>query len=267
MIYTISIQDEAGKPISGATVTFSRGDTVLTAMAANSGGMVSLNDQSDDALLEEDVSVRASAPGYFDSGVSGNALLQDWTFTMQEKPSYGKYIAIGGAAALLLVLAASGGRKKKVSGFFDGMSTGAKLGLAAAGGLAVYYLFFKKDASAQQLAQQAGAALADLQKQGVNPTISATQAEDFASALVTAFDDCGTDEGTVKSVFNQLQNTADVLLLIQVYGVRDYKGCFDGDWFSDHSRNLAQGLTSELSTSDIADLNATMKSKGINYAF
>lgn len=266
MIYTITIQDEAGNLISGATVTFTQGDTVLTTMPAP-GGMVSLNDQSDDALLMEGVSVRASAPGYYDSGVSANALLQDWAFTMQAKPSYGKYIAIGAAGALLLGLAVFGRKKKKVSGFFDNMSTGAKLGIAAAGGLAVYYLFFKKDASAEQLGQQAGADLAKLMQQGVTPTITATQAQDFASSLVTAFDDCGTDEGTIKSVFNQLENTADVLLLIQTYGVRDYKGCFDGDWFSDHSRNLAQGLTSELSVSDISDLNATLKSKGINYAF
>lgn len=240
---------------------------MLVTMVAGANGVVTLDSEMDSDLLGDGVAVRASASGYNDSGITGNALLPDWTFTMQAKPPYGKYIAIGAGSALLLAWALKGGSQKKVGGFFDNMSTGAKLGILAAGGLAVWYVFSNKDKSAAQLPAAAGDDLAKLAAQGMVPTITATEAQDFASTLVTAFDDCGTDEGAIKSVFNQLQNTADVLFLIQTYGVRDYKGCFDGDWFTDHSRNLAQGLTSELSVNDIADLNATLQAKGITYSF
>ena len=152
-------------------------------------------------------------------------------------------------------------------GFFDGVDPRVKTGIAVAGGVGALYVAYrilKKDESASLLPATAAE---ELKQQPVPSTITTSQAQAFASALVTAFDDCGTDNDVVDQVFGALQNKSDLLLLISVYGVRDYKGCFDGDYFSMHSYNLSQALTSELSGSELAALNAGLKAKNITYSF
>ena len=65
----------------------------------------------------------------------------------------------------------------------------------------------------------------------------------------------GTDEEAVFAVFNRLNNKADVLKLIAVYGT-DKK-----------SRTLDQALQSELNNSELNHLNTILTNKGIYYQF
>lgn len=269
MLYSITIQDIQGKPIPGGLLTFTRGGVVLTMMTADAKGLISFDDAEDNGLLQDDVTAMASAPGYNSLGVAASSISPDWYFGLVPKPKTGLYIIGGlvGAAALVAVFASGKRKGGTVGGFWDGMTGGQKIAIVGAVGLGAYLLLFKKDDSAKLLAQSAAAELQKLAQQGVTPTITNTQAEDFSSALVTAFDDCGTDNATVTAVFSALRNQADILLLVSTYGVRDYKGCFDGDWFSDHSRNLAQALTSELSGSELSDINSMLSARGITYQF
>lgn len=184
-----------------------------------------------------------------------------------EKSNLVKYAAVGIGAALL-VIASQKKKKKKVSGFKDLPPQAQNAIVIGAVGLASYFLIFgKKNNYNQGLPDAAGNDLDYLANMGQYPTISATEAESYAGMLVGAFNDCGTDEEIVYNVFRNLNNTADVLLLVKTYGVRDYKGCFSGDYFSDHHFNLGEALADELSAGEISKVNEILSQKGIDYKF
>lgn len=125
----------------------------------------------------------------------------------------------------------------------------------------------KKDASPENKeAIDAANALVELSKQGIVPSFSASQYDGWAGAIVQAVNDCGTDEGAIYNVFSQMKNEADVQKLIAVYGVRDYKGCFE-NYFGMVSRGLSGTLSSELSTGEKDYLNGILQSKGITTRF
>lgn len=176
-----------------------------------------------------------------------------------------KTIGIIGAGALGLYLITK--KKKRVTGFKD-LAPGAQSAIILGGvGFAAYYLLFKNKTGSGGLPNQALSALQQLAAQGVYPSFSAAQAEGYAATLRTAFDDCGTDNSAVTSVMNAIQNQADILLLVSTYGTRGYKGCFDGDYFSNHEYNLSEAITSELSASDIDTINNQFSAKGIDFKF
>lgn len=64
----------------------------------------------------------------------------------------------------------------------------------------------------------------------------------------------GTDEDAVYNVFNNMNNTADVLRLVQEFGV---KGGMD----------LQSYMRSELSAKELQKVNGILSSKGITYSF
>ena len=88
----------------------------------------------------------------------------------------------------------------------------------------------------------------------------------FADSLYEAMSGMGTDEEEVFSVFRQMKNTLDVLLLTKAFDVRDYT---DDKFFIFNIKpmNLNQWLSAELSTSNKAELNKILSSKGIKYTF
>lgn len=65
----------------------------------------------------------------------------------------------------------------------------------------------------------------------------------------------GTDEDAVFDVFNRLNNKADLLKLIAVYGT------------DKNDRTLNQALQSELTSSELAHVNNILTNKGIYYQF
>lgn len=104
----------------------------------------------------------------------------------------------------------------------------------------------------------------DLSKKGINTKLSEGQLASMSGSLKQAFDGCGTKNGVVTEVFNQMTNEADVYSLIEKYGTRKYDGCnFEFD-LSDKEFTLPDALSSEGNTSSV---NAQLKSKNINFQF
>lgn len=115
--------------------------------------------------------------------------------------------------------------------------------------------------------KEAGQELINLQKQGINPTISDAQVEGFANTLQTAFSGCGTDEAAVINVVRQLKNEADVMKLIAKYGLRKHDACnweFD---FSDKEMTLSAAISDELDVFEKAAVNVQLEKNGIKYRF
>jgi hypothetical protein len=160
---------------------------------------------------------------------------------------------------------------------YSGLPTWAK-GVVVVGGTAVsaiilftIYGNIKKTINRKklnQLATDAGKDLQKLSQQGIRPTITQTQAQAFAATLVSAFDDCGTDEDAVYRVMALLKNDADLLFLIKVYGLREFKGCFKGsNYFGSEELSLPGAITYEMSSSEVSKVNAILQKTGINYKF
>jgi len=272
MLYTILVRNADKKPIPGAKVVFTRAGAVLTSLITGPDGRVTVDDSFDDGLLQEGVVATASADGYYNLGVDASAITELWYFQLSKKSSTILWVVGGLAGGILLSAAFRKHRKGKrgVSGIGDGIDPKVKTGLLVAFGIAgLYYLneWLGTDATRGHLPDAAASELDQLKAQGIVPTMKPTEAETYASELVAAFDDCGTDMNAVENVFRQMMNRADVLLLIKTYGVRSFKGCFDGDYFSSHTWNLAQAMTAEFSDSDFADVNKILASNGANYIF
>ncbi len=160
---------------------------------------------------------------------------------------------------------------------FKGLPTWAK-GVVAVGGTAfvaiagfTIYNNIKKGINRKrlnQLATDAGKDLQTLAQKGIRPTITQTQAQTFAATLVSAFDDCGTDEAAAYRVMGMLKNDADILLLIKVYGLREFKGCFSGShYFGSEELSLPGAITYEMSNGEISKLNSILQKAGITYKF
>lgn len=104
-----------------------------------------------------------------------------------------------------------------------------------------------------------GGMLGDVEEQtGQTPTLSTAYFYSFSTQLYNAFNQhwfgLGTDEDAVYNVFNQLNNTADVYKLIQVFGTKDGK-------------TLDAWIRSEFSRSELKKLNSILSNKGIYYQF
>jgi hypothetical protein len=157
------------------------------------------------------------------------------------------------------------------------MTAGAVI--LAVGGTYLIYRSIKKQndiAKANKAGQAAADELENLRRSGIYPTLSDTTLENFAAQLVAAMNGCGTDEDGIFSVFSSLRNTADLLRLIQLFGVRFYEPCaasspisylhwqFDDEAFGG---DLPTWLAFDLSASDIEAINDILAGNGITIQF
>lgn len=108
--------------------------------------------------------------------------------------------------------------------------------------------------------------LKDLKAQGVKPNFSDTQYEVWAEQLHQAMKYTFTDEDAVYRVFNYLKNDADVIKVVEVYGVRPEIGTTFVSWF-DTDLTLAQQLQSAMTSSEIVKINNGFRAKGIKFRF
>lgn len=266
-LITLHLVDGDGKPVKNATVTWLRGGKPFnTVRVPSNTGVIYLDSNDDSELLADGVRVRGTAFGYTTTETDALNLARygDFTFTMPAN-GLGTAVAVGAGLGALLFFTA--GKKKKISGF-DKLPPAAQTGIVFGGlGLIAYFLFFNKKPAGAALVSAAAAALDGLSLQGILPTISNAQAEAFASSLRAAFDDCGTDEATVMTVMQRMYGAADVWLLIYTYGTRPYKGCFDGDFFGDHSYNLSEAINKELSAYWVNAINNQFATNGIDFKF
>jgi hypothetical protein len=111
-------------------------------------------------------------------------------------------------------------------------------------------------------------------KTGKGPTIARSTAEVMANAIVSASNDCGTDEKQIYAQFDKVNNQADILLFVDVFGLRKKVRCpFSDDpresFFSANTppMSLSAMINSELDATQIATINNKLASKGITYKF
>lgn len=147
----------------------------------------------------------------------------------------------------------AGAKKIKAGATKYGVYIAAGLALIV-GGVAVYYIFFKKDTVAADLDK--------LKAQGVIPTFSDSQAKGYADQLDDLLDAYFIKDDAIMSIFGRCVNLADVLLIVSQYGSRfhfavNYVGEF----------TLPEFISKRLSQSTIDAINTGLSAKNINYKF
>jgi hypothetical protein len=173
----------------------------------------------------------------------------------------------------------------KITKTYSELPSWAKGFVAVAGTIFVGYIIYnayRKVAAGKGLqdaltvAKDAKAEVSILQSKGIKPSYAQTQYEAFSLKLVEAMNGCGTTWDSVKSVFESMKNKADVLRLVEVFGVRYYRPCpatdpvsytrymFDEKTFGG---NLQTWLEYDLSGSEIKDINDILSSKSIDFKF
>ncbi len=99
---------------------------------------------------------------------------------------------------------------------------------------------------------------------GVLPSYADTQYKIWADAMDSCYQGWGTCTGD--TIFVNLKNDADILKLIQAFGVRTISS---GKWNPepDFMGDLPGVIRNELSGSDIDSINQSLAEKGITYKF
>lgn len=155
-------------------------------------------------------------------------------------------------------------------------------GVVVVGGLFVGYLGvnailrkLKENKIKAEAEREIDNAQTELQKEinkGIRPTLSKTTIDSMANAIVSASNDCGTNEKQIFAQFDKVANQADILLLVQTFGLRKKVRCpFSDDpresFFSADTppMSLSAMLNSELDTTQIQTLNNKLATKGIKY--
>lgn len=175
--------------------------------------------------------------------------------------------------------------KNKIGSAYSGLPSWAR-GVVAVGGMVVVgfivYNAYRKMAKKKSLeedmaySKNAKAEIVILQSKGVKPSYSGTQYESFVLKLVEAMNGCGTTTDSVNSVFDAMKNKADVLKLIEVFGVRYYRPCPATDPLSyarymydekSFGGNLQTWLEYDLTASEIRHINEILSAKQIDFKF
>lgn len=104
-----------------------------------------------------------------------------------------------------------------------------------------------------------------LRQQGMKPSYSPDQYSSWANQLQEAFDGCGTSNHVWENVFNSVKNELDLLLVMDSYNTRTIDEC--GPFTGNFTGTLSETIVSDLSGSEISEINAKLKAKGINKTF
>jgi hypothetical protein len=169
--------------------------------------------------------------------------------------------------------------------YFDNLPSWSRGVISIVGVGAVVYIGFQiytsikknKDLEQSLEAQKlANKELNDLRKNGIVATKSPAQFEVLSAKINEAVNGCGADTDTIYSVFNSLNNRADLLTLISSFGVRYYRPCagtqpisytkwlFNNESFGG---DLSTLLNYDLDSSQISKINNILKAKKIDFTF
>jgi hypothetical protein len=160
-------------------------------------------------------------------------------------------------------------------------------GVAIIGGLAMGYALvttiynkvndLNNKAKQEKEVNTADAELRKEQQAGRGQTLSNSSLEAMSSAIVEASNGCGSEEDIIVAQFDNLQNEADMLAFVKIFGLRDKLRCpFSDDAYGDKwcllscrtpVMSLSSMLYSELSQGWIDTLNKKLGQKGIKYRF
>lgn len=129
---------------------------------------------------------------------------------------------------------------------------------------------------ANKISDQASKEIAALTRKGQGPNYSASQYEAWSLKLAEAMNGCGTDEAAIYDVFGKLKNKADVLQLINSFGIRYYMPCAATQpisyirYMNDDKTfggTLPTWFEYDLTSGEIAKVNDTLKKNNIDYTF
>lgn len=157
-------------------------------------------------------------------------------------------------------------------------------GVVVVGGLTVTYIFLsqivskirQKNEQKKQLEEISGANqdLENLSKKGIYATMNKSAFEAMSAAIIDAVSGCGTDKSKINSQFQKLNNDADILAFVSVFGLRKKQRCLFSDdpredFFSNTTPplSLTAHLQSDLTDSEINEINKILSSRGITYQF
>lgn len=137
------------------------------------------------------------------------------------------------------------------------------IALLIGGGVAVYFLVKKFSKSREQIIGEtsSGDIVSEILQDSQNSaqiaqaaTISQLTAKSIAQKIQNAWGFLNDDEDAIYKAFAQINNLADLMLVIQMYG--QYK-----------REDLAEALQSRLNDKELQKVNLILQSKGINYQF
>lgn len=141
--------------------------------------------------------------------------------------------------------------------WFAKLTPGQQLAVAAIAFVVVYYAWkagkeFLKTLGANAAFSGEAAALAG---QGQQASFNTSQYASFANQLESAMAGPGTKESVIFSVYYQMNNDLDIVLLDKAFGMRST--------FWTSPANLQQWLRDDLSAKDMEKLNDLLAAKGI----
>ena len=163
--------------------------------------------------------------------------------------------------------------------YYKGLPGWAKGAIIVGGGLVLYLIGdsiwgavkqAKQNAANLKTASDAVDFLNSLAAQGVTPSVPDAQFQSWSNSLVVALSGCSTDHAALETIFNNLNNTADVYKLIAVFGSQSISGCtvLWIPWTSGMTLSLPGAISQYVSADEKAVLNGILASKQtIQYRF
>tara|TARA_R110000851_G_scaffold258920_1_gene411403 strand:- start:4 stop:489 length:486 start_codon:yes stop_codon:yes gene_type:complete len=144
-----------------------------------------------------------------------------------------------------------------------GVGLGAFL-LFKKGGIVSSILNTFKGKTSVEVAEETKKELIKLESQGTRKSFGASQytmwADQIYAAIITSNPFNPTDEDTIYRIFGLMKNIADVVALIQAFGVRRIE-------YSTRGGGLGVQLQGDLRDSEILKINKILSDKNINYRF
>jgi hypothetical protein len=162
---------------------------------------------------------------------------------------------------------------KKVFDYYDGLPSWAKGAVIVGVGLAAWTVYNRIYSSiksgktvrdSKQVVESAKNEIADLAKSGIYPSYSNAQYKIWADAAFACYSGWGTCSGD--TIFVNMKNDADVLKLIEAFGIRTVpSGVLNP--IPDFTGSLPAVMRDELRLGEIAEINKKLAQKGIKYQF
>lgn len=124
----------------------------------------------------------------------------------------------------------------------------------------------KKQQEAKEEVKDIRSDLKDLEKSGIKKTLPDSAYSTEANKIFTAMDGWGTDNGAVASSLFKMKNDADMLALIDSFGVRTISSG-RGNPEPDFTGTLPSAITHEMKRETIAEINKVLAKRNIKYRF
>lgn len=288
-VYTIQVLDNAtGQPIPGGKVSFyadlSKSDPLLAEFPVDSTGTMTFDSDDYPVFLLSSTTVRATAPGYADLGITGDALAQSWYFKLVKNPASNTllYVGLGVGATLLAVhLFKKGNRRVGAAAAAPREKTDYSKWIIPIGAVGLGYFVLKSitntlgltetaDQKAQREASQAALTNAANSSYAITPP---TQSDAVWSAAADSIysDLSGSlpllnfnSPSDAADILDTAQNTSDVLKIIQFFGTRS-QTLFGIPGPNMTLPQFVRSGTGSFSNDRIDALNQSYAAKGINW--